>query len=1546
MTFDTASNGTKAWVTNLKGEYNNSESSFLESPCFNFTSAEYPVISFDYWIKSEADVDGFVLEYSINGGSTWLVVPENTNHSSNWWTGTTVTALSSSGWSGNSGGYITAKTLLPIAGGNKVTGVNNVKFRFRFASNDSNTSEGVSIDNVKIFELPYDVGILSLTSPVSGCLIGNNQTLVATAKNFGYRPLKVGLKVPIEVKLRNENIVKDTLQISSQIDKDGTTTYSSTGTYNIFNKGTHSLRINTNFAQELDRTNDTLKTTLEVKGIPGYTLGADRAYTSANIAAGQEIDAGQNGTVDYNGYLWSTTETTRKITVNSYGTYSVTVTNESVSPTCTSTDAIDIIPATNDVEIVSVSNLKDSCIRKQIVYPEIVIKNNGPDNIGPTQTMTTIPLSIMVDGVVVVPNENFTPSTDINSGQTATYTFTNGLNLSSANSYDIRIYSKINADPNKSNDTLKVTANVWGMPDVNFAVDTIASQNATSLVLDAGPGFATYSWENSTITTQTYNVPVLTSAWYVVNVTDSHSCGSDKDSVYVNAKDLTVDRIDSPSTAFCDNENSHVTIMVRNSGKDNIIAGSILSANYITPNESISQNFTLPLLTPEATTSLEFTNPVNLPLGTGFIKVTVNIADDSNPSNNLIEKSFEKLAGPSVYFNPSTLYKVFTDPYVLSPVYSLDVKSFQWKDNSMNDISYDSLYTIIGTPPSKILHVIAYDKLGLSGCRDTASLSIISEDVAVDAIKSPTNQCVFSNNVPITISIANRGNFAYPAGTLFSVGINVDGTLYPTEDITLSTSLDPNSKMDVTLTPQLNLVGKTSSNIQISISTALDAITSNNILNKTVYATGYPTINLGADRTIHAWSDTLRATDKFNAYEWRFNNNPITPPAGIDSVLVATQSGAYQVTVTDYNGCSSYDIINLTFVVDDISLKTLLEPISKCGLESNEAVKLTIQNSGTELIPSGKQLKLGFRQNGVEKNENISLANNLAANETLDLDLTNTMDFTNKTIHPIKVWVNMVGDMRNNNDTISTSVNAYPPVFFSFGADTLKPKGADTTLNVGNGYATYLWNTGATTSTLLINKSGKYSVEVANSDGCTDKDSVYVKIGVKDISIKSMVSPQNSCELSSSETIVAKIENSGSYNDLPIGTVIPLTLKVDGVLVASENFTLTSALNSGSSIDYSFTYKPNLSTVGNYTLEISSSLTNDEVSSNNTLSQVVSNWGKPIVDLGQDRTITSQTILDAGPGFTSYTWQDNSHNQTFTVSATGKYSVTVIDSHGCQGYDEVNITWQEVSDIRVSSLVTPATYCFKPDGQTITVELKNEGSKTYTNGESFQVSYQVGSANPVVETCNVTSNFANGQKFNFSFTQKAIINPGATTLNCKTIISGIDGQLASYPVTVNALPALNFTSDTIRTTLPYVLNSGISGVTYLWNTGSTSASISVSAYGKYKLTVTNPSTGCTAQDSVVIYWPVSVETINGTNTKVHLYPNPVRDNLKIKIESDKADLYKIELINPQGQITQTLKSDKVINFEGEISVGNYTPGIYIVRVSNSVGSALFKVIVQ
>jgi len=69
-------------------------------------------------------------------------------------------------------------------------------------------------------------------------------------------------------------------------------------------------------------------------------------------------------------------------------------------------------------------------------------------------------------------------------------------------------------------------------------------------------------------------------------------------------------------------------------------------------------------------------------------------------------------------------------------------------------------------------------------------------------------------------------------------------------------------------------------------------------------------------------------------------------------------------------------------------------------------------------------------------------------------------------------------------------------------------------------------------------------------------------------------------------------------------------------------------------------------------------------------------YENPVVSLGPDMLIPEATLpvtLDAGAGFATYTWQDNSASQTFEASEAGTYWVEVADDNGCMGSDTVHI---------------------------------------------------------------------------------------------------------------------------------------------------------------------------------------------------------------------------------------------------------------------------------
>jgi hypothetical protein len=89
----------------------------------------------------------------------------------------------------------------------------------------------------------------------------------------------------------------------------------------------------------------------------------------------------------------------------------------------------------------------------------------------------------------------------------------------------------------------------------------------------------------------------------------------------------------------------------------------------------------------------------------------------------------------------------------------------------------------------------------------------------------------------------------------------------------------------------------------------------------------------------------------------------------------------------------------------------------------------------------------------------------------------------------------------------------------------------------------------------------------------------------------------------------------------------------------------------------------------------------------------------PSIDLGNDTTIciNNPLIIDAGPGFAGYIWQDGSSGQAYTLSGTlpvGAYSVsvTVFDANGCLNSDSITVFISSCAGISDPGVMEAAVY--------------------------------------------------------------------------------------------------------------------------------------------------------------------------------------------------------------------------------------------------------------
>lgn len=144
------SGGVNSWMTNLTGNYVNSENSYIESPTFDLSFTAGFIVEFDIWYETEFSWDGASLWYSLDNGATWVVVGSYLDPG--WYTDNTVSGLSSAtgngeGFSGSSPGWVHVGHEIPA-----VAGQSSVIFRIWFGSDSSGWDDGVAIDNIAFLD--------------------------------------------------------------------------------------------------------------------------------------------------------------------------------------------------------------------------------------------------------------------------------------------------------------------------------------------------------------------------------------------------------------------------------------------------------------------------------------------------------------------------------------------------------------------------------------------------------------------------------------------------------------------------------------------------------------------------------------------------------------------------------------------------------------------------------------------------------------------------------------------------------------------------------------------------------------------------------------------------------------------------------------------------------------------------------------------------------------------------------------------------------------------------------------------------------------------------------------------------------------------------------------------------------------------------------------------------------------------------------------------------------------------------------------------------
>ena len=231
-------------------------------------------------------------------------------------------------------------------------------------------------------------------------------------------------------------------------------------------------------------------------------------------------------------------------------------------------------------------------------------------------------------------------------------------------------------------------------------------------------------------------------------------------------------------------------------------------------------------------------------------------------------------------------------------------------------------------------------------------------------------------------------------------------------------------------------------------------------------------------------------------------------------------------------------------------------------------------------------------------------------------------------------------------DTVQINFLDSPVV--DLGPDQGFCEGDTITLEINEGYASYLWQDGTTNNTYQVTEGGTYWVNVISQNGCENSDTVHI---FNDTPVVDLGPDQELCDI---DTLTLEIkEGYASYlwQDSTTGNTYHV----------KESGTYWVSVTSQGGCMNSDTVKINF-------LE------------------------SPVVFLGNDTTLLygDSLILNAGPGEYDYTWQDGSIDQRFTVTEDGTYWVRVSNG-ACDASDTINVEFRGNCQVFVPNVFTPNT---------------------------------------------------------------------------------------------------------------------------------------------------------------------------------------------------------------------------------------------------------------
>ncbi len=374
----------------------------------------------------------------------------------------------------------------------------------------------------------------------------------------------------------------------------------------------------------------------------------------------------------------------------------------------------------------------------------------------------------------------------------------------------------------------------------------------------------------------------------------------------------------------------------------------------------------------------------------------------------------------------------------------------------------------------------------------------------------------------------------------------------------------------------------------------------------------------------------------------------------------------------------------------------------------------------------------------------------------------------------------------------------------------------------------------------------------------------------------------------------------------------------------------------------------------------------------------------PSVDLGPDTYFCEgdSVTLDAGPGFSSYLWNDGSSGQTLTAHMTGVYYVTISDSSGCVEEDIVLVSENPNPFIFLGPDIVGcvgepvplsgdpgfSTYFWSTGDALANIIVTQPGTYWLTvtdqfgcmNTDTINITMDGGNINlgPDVTLCEEDSIILDaGSGFsayiwsNGALTQTLVIKSSGTY-----DVTAIDGNcraMDTIVVDVDPLPVPDFSTVPTSNLQRFAFqNLSQFGLTSTWDFGDGQTSTSTSpihtfpAPGKYVVCLTAHNLcGDRVHCDTIATGNVSLNDPLQENLKI--FPNPASQRFYLQVEGIQLNNTQLQLLDVKGRVLYTQAAGVLKDGDRvEIAPGDLAKGMYMLRISSDSHQVVRKVMIE